>query len=242
LVPVLLTFGWFSDIKAQPLSVCDEDEVVNMQIWLDYNPSWTINNRMQFYGDLGVRTIFPKTWYRAIVRPSIRYDLLSYNEKREHYRTWEVHGGMGFFYTYNLEQTNILEVRPFQGLRVHIPNSNKFQLIHYFRLEERWEIGLGSNESAFSVRARYMLGNDFSLPGKFLTSRIYIPVYVEFFFNLSRGAQFNDVIRLTPGLGYTPNQNLRYHFDLSYYRTRDTAVQGFSTNDIVFRLRVCQRL
>lgn len=87
-----------------------------------------------------------------------------------------------------------------------------------------------------------MLGKDFYLPGKFLTSRIYIPVFVEFFIKLSRGAQFNDVIRLTPGLGYTPNENLRFHFDLSYHRTRDTAVQGFKTNDIVFRLRVFQRL
>jgi hypothetical protein len=230
---------WGQFLNAQ--TVFDEDEDVNTQIWLDYNPSWVLNSKTQIYGDIGARTIIPNNWYRAIVRPAIRYDLLSFNERTERYRTWQLHGGIGFFYTYNLEVTDILEIRPFQGLRVKIPNRDRLQLVHYVRLEERLELGLGEGTSEFSIRARYMIGKDFILPGKFLTQGLYLPVYAEFFFNLNTGAQFNDVMRLTPGIGYRPNQDMRFQFDLSYHRRRPSSDDKFRTNDIVFRFRVYQR-
>lgn len=212
-----------------------------MQVWPDYNPSYLINNKTSIYGDVGVRTIFPRVWHRAILRPSIRYDLITFNEKKDRYRTWQLHGGIGFFYTHNLEATDVLEIRPFQGLRVRIPNRDRFQLVHYVRFEERIEVGLDNTGSEFSMRARYMVGNDFYFPGKFFMKGFYLPLYAEFFINLKRGAQFNDVIRLTPGLGYSPSQKWKFQFDLSYHRTRDTAEEGFKTNDIVLRLRVYQR-
>ena len=68
--------------------IYSEDEVVNMQVWLDYNPSYLINNKTSIYGDVGARTIFPQVWHRAILRPSIRYDLTTFNEKTDRYRTW----------------------------------------------------------------------------------------------------------------------------------------------------------
>ncbi len=221
-------------------SVVEENESVNIQIWMDYNPDWTINNKTHIYGDVGARTIFPNHWYRTVIRPSVQYDLLSFNKKTERYRTWQLHGGIVFFHTINLEASNVLEIRPFQGLRVKIPNWNKFPLVHYIRIEERLELGLGNKVSEFNIRARYMIGNDFFLPGKFLTQGIYLPFYAEFFFNISRGIQFNDVMRLTPGLGYRPNQNMRFQLDLSYHRRRPSSDEEFRTNDIVFRLRVYQ--
>ena len=209
---------------------------------MDYNPRYLINNKSTLHLRVGGRTIFPKAWYRVYVNPSIRYDLTSFNAKTERYRTWQLHGGLGMFYTHNLEASDVLEIRPFQGLRVRIPNWDKFPLMHYVRLEERIEVGFNSKVSEFSIRARYRVGNDFYFPGKFFMRGFYIPLYVELFFNLKRGAQFNDLLRLTPGLGYTPNEIWRFQFDLSYHRTRDTVEEGFQTNDIVFRFRVYQKL
>ena len=231
----------FSGGFVQAQDSFEEVDDVNIQIWSDYNPSFIINTGTQIYGDIGFRTIFPGVWYRGVLRPAVRYDITRYNDKTERYRTWQLHGGMGFFYTYNLEATNILEIRPFQGLRVRIPNWNRFQLVHYLRFEERFEFGLQGGGSEFSIRSRYLVGNDFFLPGKYLVKGLYIPVYAEFFFNMNRGAQFNDLIRLTPGIGYRPNQNFKVQLDISYHRRRPSSDLEFRTNDIVARLRVYQR-
>jgi hypothetical protein len=231
----------FGEGYVQAQDTFEEVEDVNIQIWSDYNPHFILDNKLHLYGDIGARTIIPNYWYRIVLRPAVRYDLISFNERTERYRTWQLHGGIGLFYTYNLKATNILEIRPFQGLRVRIPNWNKFQLSHYLRLEERFEFGFQGKGSEFSMRFRYMIGTDLFLPGKYLVQGLYIPIYAEFFFNMTRGAQFNDVMRLTPGIGYRPNQNLRFQLDISYHRRRPSSDIKFRTNDIVARFRVYQR-
>ncbi len=125
----LIVFIFLSLVQLINAQTSLEDEDVNMQTWVDYNASFILNTKTRIYGDIGARTIFPNVWYRGILRPAIRYDLLSYNEKTERYRTWQLHGGLGFFYTQNTDATDILEIRPFQGLKVNIPNFNRFNFI-----------------------------------------------------------------------------------------------------------------
>lgn len=134
-----------------------DNDAADMQIWLDYNPSFSINNNFSVYGDAGARTIFPNIWYRFVARPSLEYQILTFNEKTERYRAWEIHGGLGLFYTANIENIDILEIRPFQGLKVKIPNLLKFHISHYLRLEERIEHGVGEGLYDFSMRFRYMV-------------------------------------------------------------------------------------
>ncbi len=238
---IIILFSLSMGVNAQNTGYPRADGATNFQIWLDYNPRYMINEVATIYGDLGARTIFPNVWYRVVARPSFRYDITSFNKKSERFRTWQLHGGVGFFYTRNLDGRDVLEVRPFQGLRARIPNWDRFQLFHYIRLEERIEMDLNNKHNEFSMRARYMVGNDFYFPGKFLPKGFFLPLYVEFFFNLTQGAQFNDVIRLTPGLGYTPGKDWIFQFDLSYHQTRDAVLDGFKTNDIVLRLRIFQK-
>ncbi len=221
--------------ESQPM----KDQNINLQPWLDYNPSHSINTRTRLYGSFGARTIFPASWHRFYAREAIRYDITTFNNRTQRYRTWQLHGGVASFFTYNTEESNILEIRTFQGVRVRFPNWNRFQLAHYVRLEERMEIGLQKSGVEFGIRARYKTGTDLQLPG-YLVTGLYIPLYAEVFFNIEKGVQFNDVFRLTPGLGYQANLSWKFQFDLSYHVTRqtETSSSALHTNDIVFRLRV----
>ena len=72
--------------------------------------------------------------------------------------------------------------------------------------------------------------------------RLYLTVSMEFFWNLKGAQQFNDVVRITPGIGYEFSELWRAEFDLSYHYTRNTVEDNFATNDIVFRLRLFHNL
>ena len=67
---------------------------------------------------------------------------------------------------------------------------------------------------------------------------MYIPASVEFFYNFQEAKRFNDVIRVSPGLGYKFSDEWRMEFYVSYHLTQNTTAEDDSTNDIVFRLRV----
>jgi len=226
-----------------PAKYLPEDEEVNTQLWLDWNPRLKINARSSAYLPVGFRTNFTQNQYRIYGRPTYRYDITRLNERTNRYRTWQLIGGAGVFYTRNPDVTDILELRPFQGVKVRFPNLDRVHLVHYLRLEERLEIGINPFGTKFSIRGRYKVGSDLFLPSNPIINGIYIPLYAEFFFSVAeQGFQFNDLIRLTPGLGYQPGLNWKFQFELSYHRIRPTSSDKFQTNDIVFRFRVYQLL
>ncbi len=60
--------------------------------------------------------------------------------------------------------------------------------------------------------------------------------------NFNTTTQFNDLIRITAGLGYNFSINWKTEFSASYHRIRNTLNDVFETNDIVFRFRVFQNI
>jgi hypothetical protein len=72
--------------------------------------------------------------------------------------------------------------------------------------------------------------------------KLYLPISLEGFWNLKGVQQFNDVVRIAPGIGYEFSPKLKAEFDASYHYTRDTVEDDFATNDFVFRFRVFHTL
>ena len=58
---------------------------------------------------------------------------------------------------------------------------------------------------------------------------LYLPVSIELFWNLIGAIQFNDVVRVTPGLGYEFSQLWNGEFDVSCHYTRNTVEDNFAT-------------
>jgi hypothetical protein len=220
-----------------------EDKSITEQIWLDYNPDFSLSEKVDVYGDIGARTVFPNEWYRFVVGPSVRYKQPKLILKELFYKE-ELHFGIRFFFTANRDNPNRLEIRPFQGYRLSWPNRPRIVLQHYVRLEERFDIETSNWINTFGLRLRYLAELMLKFKGDWISFNegLYLPVSIEFFWNLKGAQQFNDVVRITPGIGYEFSELWRAEFELSYHYTRNTVEDNFATNDIVFRFRVFHTL
>ncbi len=70
-----------SGLKAQD----ESDDPVSKQLWLDFNPSYKVADRLTLYGAIGARTIFPSAWSRYLITPSVKYDWPRMILKNMHY-------------------------------------------------------------------------------------------------------------------------------------------------------------
>ncbi|MCU4174378.1 DUF2490 domain-containing protein [Carboxylicivirga sp. N1Y90] len=215
------------------------DNIVTKQIWLDYNPSYKLNEAFNLYGDIGARTVSPHEWNRYVIRPSIRYQLPKTIFSNLYYRS-ELHGGIGFFFTNNLSDVNRFEIRPFQGYKISWPNRPRIRIQHYLRLEERFDIDATNWVNTFGLRLRYQAAMVFFLKGDWLSfnNGIYLPVNVELFWNLIGVKQFNDAVRVMFGLGREFSPKWKGEVDIGYFYTRNTVEDVFATNDLALRIRV----
>ena len=155
------------------------------QIWLDYNPDFSISEKVDVYGDIGARTVFPNEWYRFVVGPSVRYKRPKLILKELYYKE-ELHFGIRFFFTANKNFSNRIEIRPFQGYRLAWPNRPRIVLQHYVRLEERFDIETSNWINTFGLRVRYMAELMFKFKGDWLSFNdgLYLPISIEHRFSL----------------------------------------------------------
>lgn len=215
----------------------EEDRHISQQIWLDYDPTIAVSNKLSIYGDLGARTIIPNTWFRYNVRAGVNYRPFILSDKHPVLKNLQIHAGLGDFYTQSIDSININELRFYQGIRVYWPNFKRIRISHYLRLEERFENLFTYETNSLTVRARYLLGAKVRFKKEFLQD-VYLPLSVEFFMSLDDGLYFNDVMRLTPGFGYDFSDQIRSEFQVSYHNSRNSASESFQNNDLVFRLRL----
>ena len=238
LLSLLLIFSGYL-LYAQEI----EDKSTTKQIWLDYNPRFSLSEKVDMYGDIGARTVFPNEWYRFIIGPSVRFKRPKLILTKLYYKE-ELHFGIKFYFTANKSVSNRLEIRPFQGYKLSWPNRPRIVLQHYVRLEERFDIELSKWINTFGLRMRYRAKLILKLKGDWISYNdgFYLPISMEFFWNLKGVEQFNDVVRVSPGIGYEFSEFWKAEFDLSYHYTRNTVEDNFATKDIVFRFRVYHTL
>jgi len=116
---------------------------ISKQLWIDFNPDYSLNPESKIYGDIGVRReLENRDWWRLVVRPA--------------YRTWlggrfYLSAGLGNFFTFNKIIDNRWEIRPFQGLQFNWPQWQT-PLNHYIRLEERFDYNMATWKSKISGR------------------------------------------------------------------------------------------
>ena len=154
----------------------DESRIIDNQIWADYHQYYNFRPDWQFYGDAGERSVLEKwSWFTTFIRPSIRW---------KKHKLWELHGGIGFFFTINVDEVNTFEIRPFQGIKVNWPVFKPIRFNHYVRIEERFNFPTDTWELEFNLRVRYR----FALRAKIHTfhdeSNIFLPASIEFFGNI----------------------------------------------------------
>ena len=217
-------------LAATPQSLSAQDDDIGRQIWLDYNPLWTLPSDLELYGDVGVRTeVGDQGSVRLVARPSVRGPLGSFR--------WS--GGLGGLFTKNESAANRVELRAFQGIAATWPRRRIFRLDHYVRLEERleWETDGGSSDP--SLRLRYRLQVQFSLTGPLDVASWRLLAHGEGFLGTGTAGQFDERARIGVGLERVFSAAWRTRLDLTWQKM-GRPFSGADTSDLYIRLRVFQ--
>lgn len=216
-------------------SLTDDRELVNHQLWIDFYPYFSINDKLQYYGDAGFRTIVnERSWNRIFARPSVRYH---FN------RHWEVHLGLGMFYIFDKYDINRLEITPWQGVKLNWPNLYFFNFNHLVRIEERFSYLTENWHTSFDIRFRYKISGRINLCDNCTEFTFYIPFYGEFFFPVGNSIEefFRNRGRAGAGLGYHLNSNWRVEALFNFQRSRSGPNDELEVSDYAYQLKIRKR-
>jgi len=219
-----------------------EDVKVNTQFWLDYNLQYDLKDFKSISGFVGYRSITPNIYnnflavstYNIINQKSLRF------LKLEKPFINSYHFGVRMNYIANKNEKDDFEFRLMQGIKFYLPSIKQVPLMNYIRFEERFQKTFDGSNWDVGFRFRYKISTviQWNKHTFAFTKGLYIPLNVEFFFNLKKVDRFNDVIRISPGLGYKLNEDWKFELYVSYQNTVNTSSTENTSNDFVMRLRV----
>jgi hypothetical protein len=205
----------------------------NLQLWADYHSHYYRSEQKEWYADAGLR-VLPEdfAWAQAYVRPSLRF----------HRRTaYDAHAGVGAFYTYNEGISDVLELRPWQGVKFRWPILTQLTFSHYFRLEERFSFSGGRGE--FALRFRYKLSTRIALRKAVVWSPfdpLFMPISVELFADAGPKVDplFGSRGRFDIGLGYTFSDDWVGELHLIAQASRSGLEERLDTTEYILRLQL----
>lgn len=238
LIAVLLFF--IAEINGQE----NTDEVLtDAQFWLDYNGKHSMNEQKSISGFIGYRTINPHLYDMLLLVPT--YNIIhtkspEFMNRKKKPLIHSFHLGSGIYYTNNYDFADNFEFRLSEGVAFFLPSHKTIPLKNLIRFEQRFQKTFDGSNWNTSLRFRYKISTVIEWKKHLFSFNkgMYIPLSVEVFFNLKEADRFNDVIRITPGIGYKFNDEWKAEFLVSYHYANNTSATEDSSNDFVFRLRL----
>jgi len=223
-------------------SIVDQAVKVNEQFWLDYNAFSKLSETQAISTQFGFRKISPEVYDRYLIMPTwiIRNEnagnfLNFVTSKIDSYRF-----GAGAIYTNNYNARDNLELRLSQGALIDISLLNRITLRNLIRIEERFQNSFDDTGWQGGVRFRYRISTVLSWQNHLVkfTEGFYLPMEAEVFANLKRSNRFNDLLRISPGIGYQLKNDWRIELYVIYNRAKNITETNNSSNDFILRLRV----
>jgi hypothetical protein len=212
---------------------------VTNQLWLDFNPKWKISERSDLLGKAGVKGIYPHSWYKFYTTTEFSYSIpknifkkLRYNER--------AYAGMDFYYVLFTDLPDVIEISPYQGYTLTWPNRKMLDLRHNVELGQRFQWGLKDWDYSFGLKFSYEATFVFKFKGDLWQygKGFFLSASAKFWWNLISTNTFNDVWRITPGMGYQINPVWKASFYIGYNYTRNLPDDKFNTDNIIYRLRL----
>ena len=227
-------------------STVDQEVKVNEQLWLDYNFKSLTDHSRFLSTQVGFRTINSSVYNRYLVVSTLNLRAKRwFKSKKEDSEPLirSYHLGAGTFYTRNFDETDNFELRFIQGVKFNIPTIKDFKLFNYTRLEERFQTAFDGNgwEPGFRLRHRVSVAISWKKHYLNFTEGLYFPISAEIFFNLQKANRFNDVLRLSPGIGYKFESGLKLELHGIYNLSRNITETNDASNDFILRLRIYQK-
>ena len=113
-------------------------------------------------------------------------------------------------------------------------------LRHNVELGQRFQWGVGDLNYSFGLRLSYEATIVFKFKGDLwnVGKGFFLSASAKLWWNLISTTILNDVVRITPGIGYQINPEWKTAFYIGYNYTRNLSSEKFETNNIIYRLRV----
>jgi len=211
----------------------------DFQTWSDITYFYSINNKLNIGGDLGVRGVVSKNnWNQYYFRPSLRY---FFNN------TIQASGGVGLFNTRSEEIINTLEVRIFEEVKLSWPTFEYIHFRHRVRIEQRFftyeenPLVFSNLPNDFDLRARYQIVLESSDIIVFNSDK---PIYLQAAWELFSKPDsttiepFINQNRTLIGFGHRVSPNLKYQLQYIYQKSRKLNEDGVKTTEHIIRLKI----
>ncbi|MDN3723565.1 DUF2490 domain-containing protein [Aequorivita sp. SDUM287046] len=235
-----VVFFSLSSLLAQD-SIVDKEVKVNQQFWIDYNFHSPLNEIKGLNTQVGFRKIEPEVYNKYLIHSSLYFK----NQKSPKFLGLKkpfidtYHLGAGAIYTQNYNADDNFELRLMQGLKFHIPTIKALTFHNYVRLEERFQNNLNGSGWTPGMRLRYRLSTELAWGNLFkFTHGFYFPISGEVFVNLKKSDRYNDLLRISPGMGYRTNNNWKFELYLIFNRTKNITETNQKSSDFILRLRI----
>jgi hypothetical protein len=219
------------------VSFTDEDVRVNQQIWIDYNFAKILDENRDITTQVGFRKITPEVYDRFLAISTMNFR----NRTKAPFLKLigSFHAGAGIIYTSNYDAKDNLELRLLQGLKFHIPTIKPITLHNYIRFEQRFQNSFGEGWTT-GFRFRYRLSTAIALGQNLFhfAQGLYFPVESELFINFKRADRFNDLLRLSPGVGYKFSSGWRIETFVIFNRTKNITETNNTSSDFILRIRI----
>jgi hypothetical protein len=200
----------------------------NQQIWIDIFPHYYVNEKLEYYGDGGYRTIVDKdSWNRVYARPSLKYHI---NPR------WTVHAGLGLFYIWEKNITDRFEITPWQGIEFNWPTLDKISFQHLAKIEERLSFLTNDWTSSFELRFRYKISGKIDL----LDNNWFIPFYGEFFIPLQNSIDeiYRNKGRIGIGIGRKAINDWEFAFMFNWQGSRSGQHEELGVSDYAYQIKI----
>jgi hypothetical protein len=210
------------------LARATDDE--NNEYQLNVNAHARITDQFSTFGDFGYfRQPDDYSKYR------FGWPALIYRAK-----AWlQLSGGLDAYYTENFQSADTLELRPFAGVKLFVPNHAKILLYNHTCYEYRDTENLDTHDWHSYSRIRSRFGVEFPLASRaraWAPKTFYALTDVEPFYRFDRDEW--DPVRVRGGLGYVVNDRVRVEVIYTAQFDRSDPGQPLEYNNNIIRLNL----
>jgi hypothetical protein len=217
------------------LTVCasiarGDDNENDDEYQFNLNPHHGVTDQLDVFGNLGYReqpdnfSKYRFGWPGLIYTPA---------------RWLQLWGGLDSYYTDNYDSADTLELRPFTGVELFVPNKAKIRLYNFTRYEYRAIENLDNHGWDKYSRIRSRFGVEIPLTsraGAWEPKTFYGLTDVEPFYRFDKGEW--DPVRVRGGLGYIVNNRLRAEIIYTAQFTRSSPDNSLDFTDNILELNI----
>ncbi len=231
----VIVFVFFSlSLQAQDDAA---ENIVDRQLWVDYNYHATVSDKISLVGDVGLRGFISNyDWNQVYIRPGIKWDIRPY---------FGLAGSVAGFFTFNRNNADFYEFRVTLDALAKWPDLKVLNVSYRLRFENRTFIFQKSGTVDNTWRARFLISLNSKKFHVFSQKRaIYFQAQYEPFMNLGhlKGSDvFIKQTRIYAIFGHRISKAFGYDLQYIWQHARLSGVDDLEITENMIRIRLYHR-